>query len=152
MNDLAKKRQNDRSNNTIEVDKTKLNVATELFTSFGDHATEAAQRYAQMTWETIQDYDGGFDSDTSSDDKNKPKSKIVFDLEMLFQLTPIIAGTGGMDDQNSIGTNQTGLTDATTQILEEATSTKFDKIIELENCTVTSGITEPTTTEGTSIN
>ena len=74
----------DRSTNTIKVDKTKLNAATILFASFGDHATEAAQRHVQMTGDTIPDYDEGFDSDTSSDDKNEPKSKTVFDLEMLF--------------------------------------------------------------------
>ena len=58
----------DRSTNTIEVDKTKLNAATELFDSFGDHATEAAQRHAQMTGKPLLAYGGGFDSDTSSND------------------------------------------------------------------------------------
>ena len=71
-----------------------MNAATELFDSFGDHPTEAAQRYAQMTGEPLPAYDGGFDSDTSSDDENEPKPKTVFDLGMLFQLTPSIVGAG----------------------------------------------------------
>ena len=85
-----------------------------------------------MTGETLPAYDGGFDSDTSSDDENGPKLKTVLDLGMLFQLTTSIEGTGGMDDQNSIRTNTTGLTNVTTHILEEAISTKFDKIVEIE--------------------
>ena len=49
-----------------------------------------------------------------------------------------------MDDQNSIGTCQTGLTNATMEILVETTNTKFDKIIDIDDCTVTSGVIEPT--------
>ena len=49
-----------------------------------------------------------------------------------------------MDDHNSIGTCQTGLTNATTKIPEEAVSTKFGKVIEIDDYTVTSGIMEPT--------
>ena len=91
-----------------------MNKETELFDIFGDHATtEAEKRYAKMTGETIPDYDGGFNSDTSFDDKDKPKSKTIFDLEMLFQLTQNITDAGGMDDHNSIGTNIMGITNAT---------------------------------------
>ena len=49
-----------------------------------------------------------------------------------------------MDDHNSIGTNTTGVTNATRQIMEEANSTRYEKIIEVDDCTVNSGLTDPT--------
>ena len=49
-----------------------------------------------------------------------------------------------MDDQDSIGMCQTGLTNATTQILEETINTKCNEIIEIDDCTVTMGVTETT--------
>ena len=96
-----------------------------------------------MTRETIPDYDGGFESDTSSKDEDKSKPKTTFDLGLLFQLTPSIVGAGGMDDHNPIGTNAMGVTNATLNILEEATTTKFE-IIEVDNSTVNSALTETT--------
>ena len=63
----------DQVTNTIEVDKTELNAETELFTSFGDPTTEAVRRRAQANGETLPAYDGGFDSDTSSDDESESK-------------------------------------------------------------------------------
>ena len=50
-----------------------------------------------------------------------------------------------MDDNNSIGTCATGLTNATVEIYEEANNTAFNKIMDTEECTVTSGVTEATT-------
>ena len=70
--------------------------------------------------------------------------KTIFDLEMLFQLTPSIAGARGIDNHNSIGTNTTGVTNTTKQIMEEAISTRFEKVIEVNDYTVTSGLMEPT--------
>ena len=63
----------DRVTNTIEVDKTRLNAEMELFASFRDHTIQVARRRAQITGETLPVYDGGFKSDTSSDDKDEPK-------------------------------------------------------------------------------
>ena len=96
-----------------------------------------------MSGEIIPDYNGGFERDTSSKDEDEPKPKTTLDLGLLFQLTPSLAGIGGMDDHNSIGTNATGVTNATKQIMEEAISTKFDSI-ELDDSTVTSALTDYT--------
>ena len=60
-----------------------------------------------MTGAVILEYNGSFDSDTSSDNKDEPKPKATFDLKMIFNLTPSLAGAGGMDNQNLIGTNAT---------------------------------------------
>ena len=49
----------DRSTNTIEIDETKLNVATEVFASFRNHATKATQRHTQMTGKILPAYDEG---------------------------------------------------------------------------------------------
>ena len=113
----------DRATNTIKVDKTKLNTEMELFASFGDHTTEVVQRRAQVNGETLPVYDGGFDNDTSSDDESESKPKTVFDLKMLFQLKPSTAAASGMNNNNSIGTCQTDLTNNTTEIQEEANNT-----------------------------
>ena len=48
-----------------------------------------------------------------------------------------------MDDQNSIGTNTMGVTNATQQILAEAIGTRFDSI-KLDESTVTNAITDYT--------
>lgn len=66
-------------------------------------------------------------------------------MEILFQLKPSTAGALGMDDNNSIGTYQTGLINATTETQEKANTTAFIKIIDTEDCTVNSEITNATT-------
>ena len=102
-----------RATNTIDVDKTKLKAETELFAIFRDHATEADRLNAKMTGAIIPEYNGGFDSATSSEDEDEPKPKITFDLRLLFNLTPSLVDAGWIDNQNSIGTNVTGVTNAT---------------------------------------
>ena len=132
-----------RVTNIIDIDKIKLKAKTDIFPVFRDHATEADRLNAKMTGAVILEYDGGFDSDTSSDDKDEPKPKVTFDLKMIFNLTPSLAGVGGMDDQNSIGTNATGTSNAIQQILEGAIDARFDNI-NLDGETVDSSLTEPT--------
>ena len=75
-----------------------MKAATDIFAVFGDHATEADRLNAKMTGAIIPEYDGGFDSDTSSDDKDEPKPKTTLDLRLTFNLTPSLAGAGGMDN------------------------------------------------------
>ena len=130
-----------RATNTIEVDKTKLKAETDLFAIFGDHATEADRLNAKMTGAVIPEY--GFDSDPSSKDEDEPKPKTTFDLRLIFNLTRSLAGAGKMDDQNSIGTNATGVSNATQQILAETIGTRFE-CIDLDGSTVTSTLTEQT--------
>ena len=101
----------------------------ELFASFRDYTTEAAQKLAQGNGETRPPYDAGFDSDTSFDDKSESKPKIVFDLEMLFQLKSNTAGSSGMDNNNSIETCQTSITNTTMEIHEETIELYFDQIV-----------------------
>ena len=43
-----------------------MNAETEVFTIFGDHATEADWLNAKITGVIILDYVGGFESNTSS--------------------------------------------------------------------------------------
>ena len=132
-----------RATNTIEVDKTKLKAETDLFAIFGDHATEADRLNAKMTGAVIPEY--GFDSDPSSKDEDEPKPKTTFDLRLIFNLTRSLAGAGKMDDQNSIGTNATGVSNATQQILAETIGTRFE-CIDLDGSTVTNAITDQTLT------
>ena len=102
----------------------------DFFTSFGDRSTEAAQRQAEANGETLPTYDGSLKSDTSYNIENESKQKTVFYLNLLFQLSPSTAGAAGMDDNNSIGTCATGVTNATTEILQEANNTASTKIID----------------------
>ena len=95
-----------------------------------------------MTGAIIPEYNGGFDSDTSSEDEDELNPKTTFDLRLLFNLTPSLAGAGGMDDQNSIGTNATGTSNATQLILEGGIDARFDNI-NLDGETVDSSLTEP---------
>ena len=64
---------------------------------------------------------------------------------MLFQLKPSTAGASGIDNNNSIGTCQTGITNATIKIYEEVNNTTFNKIINTKDCSIISGVTEFTT-------
>ena len=132
-----------RTTNTVDIDETKLKAKTDIFAVFGDHATEAARLNAALTGAIIPEYHGGFDSDTDSDDEDEPRPKPTFDLKMIFNLTPSLAGAGGMDDQNSIGTNATGTSNATQLILEGAIDARFDNM-DLDGETVISSLTGPT--------
>ena len=133
----------DRASNTIKVDEDKLQEELDIFASFGDQYTEADRQRAEMNGETLPIYEGGFDSDTSSDDE-EPKQKKVFDLQLLIQLAPCTAGAVGMDDHNSIGTGATGLTNATRDIRQGVSDEKFDPIIDTDHITVVSAVTENT--------
>ena len=75
------------------------------------------QRHAQANEETLSAYDGGFDSNTSSDDESEPKQKTIFELNLLFQLKLSIAGAVRMDNNNSIGTCTTEVINATIEII-----------------------------------
>ena len=132
-----------RTTNTVDIDKTKLKAKTDIFAVFGDHATEAARLNAAMTGAIIPEYHGGFDSDTDSDDEDEPRQKPKFDLKMLFNLKPSLSGAGGMDDQNSIGTNATGTSNVTQLILNGGIDVRFDSI-NLDGDSVNSSLTGPT--------
>ena len=133
-----------RTTNTVDIDEIKLKAKTDFFAIFGDHATETARLNAEMTGAVIPEYHGGFDSDTDSDNENEdePRPKPSFDLKMIFNLTPSLAGAGGMDDQNSIGTNATGTSNATQLILEGGIDARFDNI-NLDGEIVDSSLKEP---------
>ena len=96
-----------------------------------------------MTGAIIPEYHGGFDSDTDSDDEDELTTKPEFDVSLIFNLRPSLAGAGGMDDNNSVGTNSTGASDATQMILEEGQDTGYDDTD--MSGTVISSITETTT-------
>ena len=102
-----------RTTNTVDVDEVKWKAKTEIFVVFGNHATEADRLNADLTGVIIPEYHRGFDSDTDSNDKDEPRPKPEFDIQLLFNLTPSLAGGGGMDDQKLIGTNATGASNAT---------------------------------------
>ena len=132
-----------RTTNTVDIDETKLKAKTDIFAVFGDHATEAARLNAAMTGAIIPEYYGGFDSDTDSDDEDEPRQKPKFDLKMLFNLRPSLSGAGGMDDQNSIGTNATGTSNVTQLILNGGIDVRFDSI-NIDGDSVNSSLTGPT--------
>ena len=117
----------------------------ELFKLVGDHTIEAAQRRTQADGEKLLPYDASFNSDTSSNDESDQKPKTKFDLRMLFQLKPSIAGASGIDNHNLIRTRATCLTNTTMEIYEEVNNTEFNKTFDTEDCTVISGVTESTT-------
>ena len=96
-----------------------------------------------MTGAIIPEYHGGFDSDTDSNDEDEPRTKPEFDLQLLFNLTPSLAGARGMDDQNLIGTNATGASNATQLILAGGIDSRFNNM-EMDGETVISSLTEPT--------
>ena len=98
-----------------------------------------------MTGAVIPEYNGGFDSDTSSEEDDEPKPKATFDLRLIFNLTPSLPGAERMDDKNSIGTNATRTSNATQQILAETFGTRFESI-DLDGSTVTSALMEQTQT------
>ena len=134
----------DQVSNTIEVDEDKLKAERDLFASFGDSSTEAEQRRAETNGETLPAYDGGFESDISSDDEDEPKQKTVLDLNLLISTITKHNRYSGMDDNNSIGTCATGLPNAITEILQEANYTAFDQIINTDHSTVVSAVIEST--------
>ena len=129
--------------NTVDIDKIKLKAKTDIFAVFGDHATEAARLNAALTGAIIPEYHGGFDSDTDSDNEDEPRPKPKFYLKMLFNLTPSLSGAGGMDDQNSIGTNATGTSNVTQLLLDGEIDARFD-LINLDGDSVNSSLTGPT--------
>ena len=61
---------------------------------------------------------------------------------MLFNLTPSLTGTGGMDNQNLIGTNVTGTSNATQLILAGGIDSRFDSL-NLDGDPVVSSLTGP---------
>ena len=132
-----------RTTNTVDMDETKLKAKTDIFAVFGDHATEADRLNAEMTGAVIPVYHGGFDSDTDSDDEDEPRPKPKFDLKMLFNLKPSLSGAGGMDDQNSIGTNATGTSNVTQLLLAGGINARFDSI-NLDGDSVISSLTGQT--------
>ena len=79
-------------------------------------------------------YDTGFNSNTSSNDESESKPETVFDFRMLFQLKPSTAGALRMNNNNSIGTCQTGKTNATMEMYEKANNIAFNKIMDTEDC------------------
>ena len=131
-----------RTTNTVDMDETKLKAKTDIFAVFGDHATEADRLNAEMTGAVIPVYHGGFESDTDSDDEDEPRPKPKFDLKMLFNLAPSLSGAGGMDDQNSIGTNATGTSNVTQLLVEGGIDARFDNI-NLDGDSVISSLTGP---------
>ena len=139
----AKDQVYNRVTNTVDVDEVKWKTKMDIFAAFGDHATPAARLNADATGAIIPEYHGDFDSDTDSDDEEEPTPKATFELQMLFNLTPSLSGAGGMDDQNSIGTNATGTSNATEMILAGGIGTQFDGI-NMDGDSVASSLTGTT--------
>ena len=116
-----------------------------MLDAFGHKITEAARRRAAKNGEVLANSDV-FDSHISSDDNKDSQQKTVFLLTEMFQLEPSTEGAQEIDDQHSLATMATGVSNATQDMSQAASSTPFpvNAIKDDDAITVTSGVTKAT--------
>ena len=99
----------------------------DLLEAFGHDMIEVARRRAVANGEVLPD-SNVFDHSISSDDNKVEQENTVFLLPQMFQLQPSIEGALGIDDQHSLATNATGLTNTTTENSKATADTSFTVI------------------------
>ena len=88
------------------------------------------------------DYFSNLDSNSDPESEKELADQHTFILPLMFQLKPSEEGAIGQDDNNSLGTNATGVTDATQNIAAEIAKAQY--INYNNDVTVISGLIETT--------
>lgn len=93
-----------------------------LLDGFGNDLTTASQSGG------VLDYSSSGDSNSDPDNKVNPDEKPTFILPLMFQLKPNKEGAIIQENNNSLGTNAPGVTNATKNIAAEIEKSKYVKI------------------------
>ena len=93
-----------------------------LLDGFGNDLTTASQSGG------VLDYSSSGDSNSDPDNKVNPDEKPTFILPLMFQLKTSKEGAIGQDDNNSLRTNITGVTNATQNIAAKIEKSQYINI------------------------
>ena len=135
-----------RKTSTIEKDGNESVDDRDMLDAFGHEITEAARRRAAKNGELLAD-SNVFDGHISSNDDKDNQPKTVFLLIEMFQLEPSTEGTLGIDDENSLATMATRVSNETQEMSQAVASIPFlvNTIKDDNAITVTSEVTTATT-------